>query len=78
MRDGKKVRVYLNGKPEPEIAGELALAPNTARGEWLFAGSNDNSFNLEGKMSEAALYARALTAKEVKRHYDAAGVSPSR
>ena len=76
VREGKKVRVYLNGKSEPEIAGELTLAPNAAHGELVFAGRHDNSFNLEGKMSEAALFARALTAKEVKSHYDAAGLSP--
>lgn len=76
VRDGKKLHVYLNGKSEPEIAGELALAPDMARGEWWFAGRNDNSFNLEGKMSEAALFARALRAEEVKSHYDAAGISP--
>jgi hypothetical protein len=77
VREGTQVRVYLNGKVEPEIAGDMSAGSSAASTDWHFAGRPDDSFSLEGKMSEAALYDRALTAKEVKRHYDAAAVSPT-
>jgi hypothetical protein len=75
VREGKEVRVYLNGESRPEIEGELPVASSAAGNEWFFAGNGDNSSNLEGKMSEVALYSRALTADEVGRHYRAAQIS---
>jgi hypothetical protein len=72
VREGKKVRVCLNRDSRPEITGELPAISSAAGNNWFFAGSRDNSSNLEGKMSEVALYTHALTADEISRHYDVA------
>jgi len=76
VRDGMQVRVYLNGKIVPEFGGSVTAASDVANAEWSFAGRAGDSVCLEGKMSEVALYDRALFDDEVKRHYDAA-LSPS-
>ncbi len=73
VRDREKVRVYLNGHNDPELSGNAASDPQTPSKDWFFAGRNDNSSNLEGKLSEAAIYDRALAPDEVHRHFEAAG-----
>jgi hypothetical protein len=73
VRDDDTIRVHLNGSAQPEINGKMSV-PQAAGNEWFFGGRGDNVANLEGKLSEVAIYDRALSADEVKRHYEAAGV----
>jgi hypothetical protein len=77
VRDGEKVRAYLNGQAKPDIDGNSAADSRSISNEWLFGGRSDNFNNFEGKMSDIAIYARALSPQEVIRHYAAAGVPPS-
>jgi len=72
VRDGAEVRVYLNGKAKPEIAGRAQ--PGCAEGmEQVFLGGrSDGRFGLEGKLDEVAIYPRALTARDAAEHYAAA------
>jgi hypothetical protein len=77
VRAGDQVRVHLNGRPEPEFVGRATVDPRLAGTEWYFGGRSDNFANLEGKLAEAAIYDRALSAEEVARHYEAAGMPPS-
>ena len=77
VRDGAKVAVYLNGKPAPEISGEAAPAPAAQPGSIFIGGRSDRTATLEGKIAEAALYARALPAEELTKHYRAAAVAQS-
>ena len=63
VRAGRKVAVYLDGRPE--IAGETSGA---ASGTELFFGKT-----LEGKIDEAAVFDRALSAAEIAAQYQASG-----
>ena len=72
-RQGAQVRVYLNGRPEPEIEGELPLTYTAARDQFFLGGRGDGMFGLEGKLDEVALYDRTLTAAEVTAHFLASG-----
>ncbi len=76
VRDGKRVSVYLNGNPKPEIAGKADFAAWEPGQERLFFGGwrKVKLAGLEGKLSEAAVYSRALAAEEIVRHYQAAKV----
>jgi hypothetical protein len=74
VRDGGRVRVYLNGRTKPEIDGVAASEPEAASTEYNFGGRPDGSSSLEGKLSEAAIYDRPITLAEVAVHYQAAGV----
>lgn len=72
VRDGKRITLFLDGKAEPEIEGEMEITtpPDAAR---LFLGGRcDNFANLEGRIDEVALFDRPLSAAEIKQHYDAA------
>ena len=73
VRGVERVRVYLNGKTEPEIDVKVARDSYETGNDWFFGGRNDGVSNLEGKLSEAAIYDRALTPEEIAGHYQAAG-----
>jgi hypothetical protein len=71
VRDAESVRVYLNGQVDPDIVGTARVEPESQIGEWFFGGRNDRFSNLEGKLSDAAIYDRALDPDEVHRHFEA-------
>ena len=72
VRDGKKVTLYLDGKEDGDGKAERGVADDV---DGVFVGGrSDNFANLEGKIDEALVYGRALTAEEVGRHFAAAGV----
>ncbi|QDU10820.1 LamG-like jellyroll fold domain-containing protein [Gimesia aquarii] len=67
VRDGKMVRVYLNGNGKPEI--EMESAPGTegvVLEQLFFGGRTDNQSNWEGRLDEIAVFDRVLTAEELK------------
>ncbi len=70
VRDGSRVAVYLNGNAEPEIAGEAA--PDKSRDVFL-GGRSDKEATFEGRVDEVAIYPRALSPQEIRRHYELAG-----
>ncbi|HZJ16527.1 MAG TPA: PVC-type heme-binding CxxCH protein, partial [Chthoniobacteraceae bacterium] len=76
VREGKRVRVHLDGRAEPEIAGDFAHAVPEGEHTIFLGGRNDNLFGLEGRLDEVALYDRALTPAEINAHYQASGMSP--
>jgi putative membrane-bound dehydrogenase-like protein len=76
VRDGNKVRVHLDGRPAPEIEGELPLTVPAGENSVFFGGRNDNLFNWEGKLDEVAIYPRALTREEISAHYQASSLTP--
>ena len=63
VRDGKVVRVYLNGNLELESTS--LVDPFTSLGECFFGGRSDNESNWEGRIDEVAVFARAVSADEV-------------
>jgi len=77
VRDGRQVTVFLNGQPEPEIAGQ-AERKTLPDARLFFGGRHDLDSTLEGKLDDIAVYTRALTADEIAVHYRAAGLTPPR
>ena len=76
VRDGKRVTVFLNGDPEPEIQGEIEPGLRPDSPQMFFGGRSDNVANFEGKLDEIAVYTRALSAAEASAHFKAGGLTP--
>lgn len=68
VRSGKRVSVYLNGSPSPEIDGELEPTFGDSNNVFL-GGRTDRMFGLEGRLDEVALYDRALSVEEIAAHF---------
>ena len=77
VREGDKVRVHLDGRSEPEIAGDLRHTVPAGEEMVFLGGRSDKMFGLEGKLSEFAVFPRALTAAEIGTLYQASGEKPS-
>jgi hypothetical protein len=71
-RSGRRVTVYLDGNPQPEIAGDASADPIQGPKSLYFGGRNDDGSRFEGKLDEVALYDRALPADELADHGRAA------
>jgi Concanavalin A-like lectin/glucanases superfamily len=67
VRKGDRVELYLNGKLDG--SGTVARLFGDKVRQIYFGGRSDNRFNFEGKISEAAVYDRALSAQEIATHY---------
>lgn len=63
VREGRSVRVFLNGRLEIETQADVA--PEEARGEWFFGGRSDNEDNWEGRLDEIAVWDRAGTPADI-------------
>ena len=74
-RAGRTVVVYLDGATTPEIAGETGEAHGR---ELFFSGGAENTFGLEGKLDEVAVFDRALTAADAAQLHRAAGLATHR
>jgi hypothetical protein len=77
VRDTDRVRVYLNGRSEPDLVGAVPLpsfgdAPGVTVGD---NGAAESAF--EGKLSEVAVFDRPLTTQEISQHVAAAAVRES-
>ena len=77
VRDGERIRVYLNGNPKPDIDGKFARSYPKSHPQFFLGGRNDNFANLKGSLDEVALYDRVLSPKEVGVHYRTVKLSPS-
>ena len=69
VREGERIRVYLNGNPKPDIDGKLARSYPKSHPQFFLGGRNDNFANLQGRLDEVALYDRALTPEEIVVHF---------
>ena len=77
VREGERIRVYLNGNPKPDIDGKLARSYPKSHPQFFLGGRNDNFANLKGNLDEVALYDRALTPDEVSAHFKAVKLTPA-
>ena len=77
VREGRKVSVYLNGRTEPEIAGELEISPGAASEEMFVGGRNDNFANFDGLIDEVVLFDRSLSSQAAQRLYADAQFQPA-
>jgi hypothetical protein len=75
VREGINVHTYLNGRMDPGLTGEAPFYPREAGNEWYFGGDKGPNSGLEGKLSDIAIYDRALPADEIANHYAAADVA---
>jgi hypothetical protein len=76
VRDGRKVTVYLDGNPKPEIVGEADVAEPHGAEHVFIGGRNDNFANFAGKIDEVVIYDRALPPEEVVQHHAQASRRP--
>jgi hypothetical protein len=67
VRDGRQVRIHLNGDSQPEIetAAPAGFPPGLDR--LFFGGRCDNRDNWEGRLDEIAVFARALSPDEIAK-----------
>ena len=56
VKDGKRLRVYLNENPEPEIDVAIAPSGNRQVGTYFIGGRSDNESNFEGRIDEVAFF----------------------
>lgn len=72
--DGTYQKVYINGKLKHEASGGVSPGPPKIKhvDNRLTIGSftSGESKNFQGKIDEVAIYKRALTAKEIRNHYE--------
>jgi hypothetical protein len=64
VRDGARLRVYLDGALEAEDVLERSRKPDAI----VIGGRTDGKFGWEGRLSEVAVYDRALPPEELIRH----------
>ncbi|MGD8239785.1 MAG: hypothetical protein PVH68_14595, partial [Armatimonadota bacterium] len=74
VREGERVTVYLDRSTTPEIAGEAAVTRPSDAFDVFVGGRCDGFANWEGRITEAAIYGRALSAEEAASHYAASGM----
>jgi hypothetical protein len=71
VRESGQISVYLNGGPAPELTVQAGAAENAVDPLVIGAAPGDRA-NFEGRLDEVAVYDRAFTASDVRRHYVAA------
>lgn len=64
VRDGKKIRVHLNGNSQPEIQTQTAQSP-AVDVAWFWGGRSDSINNWEGRLDEVAVFDVALSRAKV-------------
>ena len=76
VREGKRVAVFLDGNPSPELGLNSNLIRTSVSTRILVGGTRDQLANFEGKIDEVAVYHRALTREEITRHFQSSGLKP--
>jgi len=72
VRDGRRAEVFLNGVSD--ISGSCEPAAPDA--QIFIGGGAGKEATFEGKIDEVAIYGRALSADEIRQHYQLTGVQP--
>jgi hypothetical protein len=73
-RDKQHVRVYLDGRVEPEIAAKIDLPKPPKR--LLIGADGSSATTFDGKVDEVAVFARALAASDIADLYVKSGMTP--
>ncbi len=66
VRDGNRVRVYLNDSEKPELDLEAEYDTRTHIPECFIGGRSDNESNWEGRIDEVAIFDTALTLDQLR------------
>ena len=72
VRDGRRVRVYLDGHPQPEIDTPSPAGFPSGFDCLFFGGRCDRRANWEGRLDEIAVFDRVLVPEEVRALADTA------
>jgi len=56
VKDGERIRVYLNENPEPEIDVAIEPSGNREVATYFIGGRSDNQSNFEGRIDEVAFF----------------------
>ena len=65
VREGDRVRLYLNGNAQPEIDIQSPGGFPPSFDQFFFGGRGDNMANWEGRLDEIAVFDRALSQKDL-------------
>ena len=76
VRQGRSVRVYLNGQAAPELAGAAPGFADSEGSVLSLGGDAENAAPIEGRLDEIAFYLRALKPAELAAHFRASGLPP--
>ena len=63
VREGKQVKVYLNGNVMPEVSAAMDKGYQDGAAQIFLGGRNDNFANFQGKIADVSVYDRALTGR---------------
>ena len=74
VRDGRNVRIHLNGASQPEIETSTSSDSAGLADQLFIGGRCDNQSNWEGRLDEVAVFDRALSADEIQA-FAAAGLA---
>ena len=77
VRQGDSVRVYLNGRVEPEIEGRLTPTFPEHGGQLFIGARNERFAPFQGRIDQVAIYDRPLRPDEVAAHFAASGITGS-
>ncbi len=77
VREGGKMRAYLNGQTQPDLEGEMDMTWPRAGGRLFIGGRNDHFANFRGIIDQVAVYDRVLTPAEFEEHHRASGAEAS-
>lgn len=69
VRDGERVRIHLNGNPQPEIETESRAGFPVGIDHLFLGGRCDNESNWEGRLDEIAVFDRVLSPDEIGALY---------
>ncbi len=72
VRTRQGATLYLDG--QREAARDFSSPPPPERSLLWLGGHHNGSSSFEGKLDEVAVYARALTADEIRKHFAAAAI----
>lgn len=70
VREGRQVRVYLNGNATPEISATVPPSYDPQGQDIFLGGRNDRFANFRGQMGGVSLYRRALAGPEITAHFE--------
>ncbi len=73
-RDEQDVRVYLDGRAEPEINATIEASKSSKR--WLIGSDENSTMTFDGKVAEVAVFDRVLSAAEIVDLYAKSGMTP--
>lgn len=74
IREGKHIRIHLDGNPLPEIEGDADISYNSPGTELFLGGRSDKFANFRGQLGSFSVYDRPLSLDEIQAHFQRAAL----